>query len=151
MSRTLGRIRSHRQHLLKNLGRSLVRSERLTTTLPKAKELQRLVERWVSLAKRVQESSAASQLAGRRRLIAQVIELDVVRKLVDDLAVRVKTRTGGYTRILHLGHRLGDAAPVAQIEFVDRPAVKAATRAKSARTAQATPVAPTATRVKKAA
>lgn len=122
MTRKFGRTKAHREHLLTNMGRLLVRAEKLETTLPKAKEVRSIVERWITMAKRVASAEGMASLAERRRLIAIVGHDDTVTKLVDDLAKRAVTRPGGYTRILKTGHRVGDAAPKAMVLFVDRAA-----------------------------
>jgi large subunit ribosomal protein L17 len=98
--RKLGRVTEHRIALLRNQAGALLRHERIETTLPKAKELRPFVERLITIAKR------------------GIVNEDVVAKLFDQLALRFMERPGGYTRILKLGHRRGDAAEVAQIELV---------------------------------
>lgn len=107
----LGRHTSHRKAMLRNMVTSLIELERISTTLPKAKELRRLADRMVTLAKQ-------GSLHARRRAAAVVRSRQAVRKLFDDLGPRFKDRNGGYTRILKLGHRLGDGAPMAFIEYM---------------------------------
>lgn len=127
MSRKLGRKIGHRRALLKNLGISLVMHERITTTLPKAKELRPLIERWITIAKKPE----ASSLQAQRLLLSRVGDKDAVKKLTRDLAGRTKSRVGGYTRILKLGNRVGDASPIAIIELVDKKAVVKVKEAKT--------------------
>jgi large subunit ribosomal protein L17 len=106
--------------MLRNMAASLLRHETIRTTLPKAKELRRVVEPLITLAKTDTES--------RRRLaFARLRDVLVVTKLFDDLGIRFKARAGGYTRILHLMRRPGDAAPMALMQLVDVPAGTAAT------------------------
>ena len=101
--------------MLRNMAASLLRHETIRTTLPKAKELRRVVEPLITLAKTDTES--------RRRLaFARLRDVVVVTKLFDDLGIRFKARAGGYTRILHLMRRPGDAAPMALMQLVDGPA-----------------------------
>ena len=121
MTRKFGRTKAHREHMLTNMSRLLVNAEKLETTLPKAKEVRAIVERWVTLAKQVVAGTGSAALASRRRLYASVGNDDVARKLVDDLAKRTAKRPGGYTRILKTGFRVGDAAPKAKLMFVDVP------------------------------
>lgn len=101
-----------RTALLKGLVCSLVEHERIKTTLPKAKELRRHVERAITIGRK-------GDLAATRLLLARYPNKETVFKIVNDLSVRFKTRPGGYTRILKLGNRAGDNAPMAFIEFVD--------------------------------
>lgn len=132
MTRTLGRSADHRTHLMRNLGRSLVLTERVTTTLPKAKSLRPLVEVWITKAKKAAMARDAERLARHRELLQIVHHTDVVRKLIDDLALRTKDRAGGYTRIRKLGTRVGDAAPMARIELVDQPLPAPSSKAEKA-------------------
>jgi large subunit ribosomal protein L17 len=118
--RQLSRNSPHRHAMLRNMAASLLRHETIRTTLPKAKELRRVVEPLITLAKTDTES--------RRRLaFARLRDVLVVTKLFDDLGIRFKARAGGYTRILHLMRRPGDAAPMALMQLVDGPAGIAAT------------------------
>lgn len=133
MSRKLGRKIGHRRALLKNLGISLVMHERITTTLPKAKELRPLIERWITIAKKPE----ASSLQAQRLLLSRVGDKAAVKKLTSDLAGRAKSRVGGYTRILKLGARVGDASPIAIIELVDKKAVVEVKDAKAKKTTKA--------------
>ena len=116
--RKLNRTSAHRTAMLANMAASLIKHEQITTTLPKAKELRPFVERLVTLAKR-------GDLHARRLAISRVRDKDQVSKLFATLGPRYKARNGGYIRVLHAGHRYGDNAPLAVIEFVDRdPAEK---------------------------
>jgi large subunit ribosomal protein L17 len=118
--RKLGRISEHRTALLRNQAEALLAHERIETTVPKAKELRPFVERLITIAKRgVRAADPKGQsLSARRLVMRDVLNEDVVTKLFDDLAPRFMERPGGYTRILRLGHRRGDAAEVAQIELI---------------------------------
>ena len=111
--RKLGRPSAHRKAMMSNLATSLFDSERITTTLPKAKELRSFAERLITRAKK--DSLHA------RRLVARVVHDKVVlKKLFDQLSPRYADRPGGYTRIYKLGYRKGDSAEMAVIELVDR-------------------------------
>src|ERR1700735_2811148 len=118
--RQLSRNAPHRQAMLRNMAASLLRHETIRTTLPKAKELRRVVEPLITLAKTDTESR-------RRPGVSRVRGVVVVTKLFDDLGIRFKARAGGYTRILHLMRRPGDAAPMALMQLVDGPAGVAVT------------------------
>jgi large subunit ribosomal protein L17 len=118
--RQLSRNSPHRHAMLRNMAASLLRHEAIRTTLPKAKELRRVVEPLITLAKTDTE-------AHRRLALARLRDVLVVSKLFDDLGRRFKARPGGYTRILHLMRRPGDAAPMALMQLVDGPAALAAT------------------------
>jgi len=110
----LNRTSSHRQAMFRNMAGSLFRHELIKTTLPKAKELRRVAEPLITLAKEDNTS--------RRRLaFARLRDKEVVTKLFDELGPRYKERPGGYLRILKCGYRVGDAAPMAYVELVDRP------------------------------
>lgn len=113
--RQLSRNAPHRHAMLRNMAASLLRHETIRTTLPKAKELRRVVEPLITLAKTDTE-------ARRRLAFARLRDVVVVTKLFDDLGIRFKARAGGYTRILHLMRRPGDAAPMALMQLVDGPA-----------------------------
>ena len=113
-SRRFSRTSSHRRAMFRNLVSSLVEHEVIKTTLPKAKELRRIVERFITLAK---EDSVAK----RRLAFARIRSKDAVKKLFDVLGPRYLERPGGYTRIMKAGFRFNDAAPIAYIELVDRP------------------------------
>ena len=108
--RKLGRDSGHRMSLLRNQATDLFRYERIRTTEPKAKELRALAEKLITLAKR-------GDLHARRQVIAHLYDVRIANKLVDELAPRFADRPGGYLRLLHLGPRRGDSAPMAQIEL----------------------------------
>ena len=109
--RKLGRTSGHRRALLRNLSTSLFRHERITTTLPKAKELRPFAERLITLARR-------DELHARRQVLRHVSDKEVVKKLFDTLGPRFASRPGGYTRTLKLGPRLGDGAELAIVELI---------------------------------
>ncbi|MCX7252548.1 50S ribosomal protein L17 [Malikia spinosa] len=111
--RKLNRTSAHRQAMLRNMMNSLLTHEAIKTTVPKAKELRRVVERMITLAK-------VDSVANRRLAFDRLRDRDVVTKLFNDLGPRSATRPGGYTRILKMGFRVGDNAPMALIELVDR-------------------------------
>jgi large subunit ribosomal protein L17 len=111
----LGRLTGHRWALMRNLLTALFRHERISTTETKAKAVQPLAERMITLAK--QES-----LHARRQVLSMVPDTEVVRRLFDTIAARLSDRQGGYTRILKNGVRPGDAAPMVFLELVDRVA-----------------------------
>ena len=108
----LGRSTSHRIAMMRNMVTSLIEHERIQTTVVKAKQLRRLADQMVTLGKE-------GTLHARRRAAAVVRKKSAVSKLFADLAGRFKERKGGYTRILKLGFRAGDGAPMAFIEYVD--------------------------------
>ena len=112
--RKLGRTSSHRQAMFRNMAVSLFRHEQIRTTLPKAKELRRVAEPLITMAKN-------PTMARRRLAFARLRDKDIVGKLFDELAPRYKTRPGGYTRILKCGFRRGDNAPMAYVQLVDQP------------------------------
>ena len=112
--RKLNRTSSHRLAMLRNMSNSLLRHELIKTTLPKAKELRRVVEPLITLAKE-------PSLANRRLAFDRLRDRDMVVKLFGELGPRYKSRPGGYTRILKFGFRNGDNAPMAVMELVDRP------------------------------
>src|ERR687897_2783206 len=118
--RKLGRVTEHRLALLRNQATALLRHEKIETTMPKAKELRPFVERLITIAKRGIAAGDANgrALHARRLVLAELPDKDVVGKLFDTLAPRFAERPGGYTRILRLGFRRGDAAEIAQIELV---------------------------------
>ena len=116
--RKLNRTSEHRLAMLRNMMNSLLTHEVIKTTLPKAKELRRVVERMITLAK-------VPTVANRRLAFDRLRDRDVVVKLFDELGPRFKARPGGYTRILKMGFRVGDNAPMAYIELVDRAEEKA--------------------------
>jgi len=110
--RKLGRTTAHRKALLRNLATALLEHERIITTEPKAKELRRVADKLVTLGKR-------GNLHARRQALQTVRSNSVVQKLFNEIAPRFAERQGGYTRILRLGYRPGDAAAMAVIELVD--------------------------------
>ena len=112
--RKLNRNRTHVEAMFKNMSTSLVRHELIKTTVPKAKELRRVVEPLITLAK-------TDSLANRRLAFARLRDREVVTKLFNELGPRYKQRPGGYLRILKCGSRAGDSAPMAYVELVDRP------------------------------
>jgi large subunit ribosomal protein L17 len=112
--RKLNRTTSHRLAMLRNMCNSLIKHEAIKTTLPKAKELRSVVEPLITLGK-------TPTLANRRLAFNRTRDRDVVAKLFNDLGPRFAARPGGYTRILKMGFRVGDNAPMAFVELVDRP------------------------------
>ena len=112
--RKLNRTSSHRLAMLRNMTNSLLRHEAIKTTLPKAKELRRVVEPMITLGKR-------SSVANRRLAFNRLRDREIVVKLFSEIGPRYKARNGGYTRILKMGFRVGDNAPMAFMELVDRP------------------------------
>ncbi len=113
--RKLNRTASHRKAMFANMAVSLITHEQIVTTLPKAKEIRPIVEKLITLGKR-------GDLHARRQAIAQIKDVEAVKKLFDVLASRYAERNGGYTRIMKAGFRYGDNAALAVIEFVDRDA-----------------------------
>ncbi len=113
MGRRFSRDSGHRQAMLSNMAASLIRHEQIMTTLPKAKDLRRVVDKYITLAKR-------GDLNSRRIAASRLRDEDMVKKLFDVLADRYRDRNGGYTRVLKAGFRYGDSAPRAVIELVDR-------------------------------
>ena len=113
--RKLNRTSSHRLAMLRNMMNSLIEHEVIKTTVPKAKELRSVIEPMITLAKE-------ATLANRRLAFDRLRDRDSVAKLFNDLGPRFKTRPGGYTRILKMGFRVGDNAPMALVELLDRPA-----------------------------
>ncbi len=117
--RKLNRTSEHRLAMLRNMMNSLIEHEVIKTTVPKAKELRRVIEPMITLAK---EDTVANKRLAFNRLRSR----DSVTKLFADLGPRFAKRPGGYTRILKMGFRVGDNAPMALVELVDRPEVSAA-------------------------
>ncbi|MEW5248962.1 50S ribosomal protein L17 [Microbulbifer sp. 2201CG32-9] len=111
--RKFSRTSAHRKAMFKNMTASLVEHELIKTTLPKAKELRRVAEPLITLAK-------SDSVANRRLAFARIRDKDAVRKLFDELGPRYEARPGGYIRILKCGFRAGDKAPMAYVELVDR-------------------------------
>ena len=125
--RKLNRTAEHRKAMFANMCAALIKHEQIITTLPKAKELRPIVEKLITLGKR-------GDLHARRQAVAQMRDVDMVKKLFEVVGPRYKDRNGGYCRVLKAGFRYGDMAPMAIIEFVDRdPSAKGA--ADHARTA----------------
>ena len=117
--RRLGRTTEHRLAMLRNQASALLRHEHLVTTVPRAKELRPFVERLITLAKRgVADGESAKTLHARRLVMQDLQDREVVRKLFATIAPRFSSRPGGYTRLLRLGFRRGDAADLAQVELV---------------------------------
>ena len=118
--RKLGRVTEHRLALLRNQAIALLRHERIETTMPKAKELRPFVERLITVAVRgvAAGDAGAKTLHARRMVLADLPDKAVVGKLFETIAPRFADRPGGYTRILRVGFRRGDAAEIAQIELV---------------------------------
>jgi large subunit ribosomal protein L17 len=113
LGRRFSRDSSHRQAMFSNMAASLIRHEQIVTTLAKAKDLKRVIDKYITLAKR-------GDLNSRRLAAARLGDEDMVKKLFDTLAPRYKDRAGGYSRVLKAGFRYGDSAPRAVIELVDR-------------------------------
>jgi large subunit ribosomal protein L17 len=111
--RRFNRSAEHRKAMFMNMSQALIKHEQIVTTLPKAKDLRPVVEKLITLGKR-------GDLHARRQAIAQIRDVQLVKKLFDVLGPRYKERNGGYTRVLKAGFRFGDNAPMAVIEFVDR-------------------------------
>ena len=114
--RKLNRTSSHRLAMLRNMSNSLLQHEVIKTTLPKAKELRRVVEPLITLGKK-------DNLANRRLAFDRLRDREMVTKLFTELGPRYATRPGGYLRILKFGFRVGDNAPMALVELLDRPEV----------------------------
>lgn len=112
--RKLNRTSSHRQAMFRNMASALLRHEVIKTTLPKAKELRRVVEPLITLGKK-------PSVANRRLAFNRLRDREMVVKLFDELGPRYATRNGGYLRILKFGFRQGDNAPMALVELMDRP------------------------------
>lgn len=112
--RKLNRTSSHRQAMLRNMANSLLRHEVIKTTVPKAKELRKVVEPLITLGKK-------PSLANRRLAFDRLRDREIVVKIFDELGPRFSARNGGYLRILKCGFRDGDNAPMAFVELVDRP------------------------------
>ena len=123
--RKLNRTSSHRQAMFRNMAVSLLKHEAIKTTLPKAKELRRVVEPLITLGKK-------PSLANRRLAFDRTRDRDIVGKLFNVLGPRYATRNGGYLRILKMGFRVGDNAPMAYVELLDRPAEEMVTEAPAA-------------------
>ncbi len=112
-NKKLNRTSSHRKAMFMNLSNALIKHEQITTTLPKAKELKRFIEKIITLGKN-------GDLLSRRKAMSILQDKKMTKKTFENLAERYKDRNGGYTRIIKLGNRFGDNAPTAVIELVDR-------------------------------
>ncbi len=113
LGRRFSRDSSHRQAMFSNMAASLIKHEQIVTTLHKAKDLRRIIDKYVTLAKR-------GDLNSRRLAASRMGDEAMVKKLFEVIAPRYKDRSGGYTRVMKAGYRYGDSAAVAVIEFVDR-------------------------------
>jgi large subunit ribosomal protein L17 len=113
LGRRFNRDSAHRQAMFSNMAAALIKHEQIVTTLPKAKDLKRVIDKYITLAKR-------GDLNSRRLAAARLRDEDMVKKLFDVLGPRYKSRTGGYARVMKAGFRYGDSAPRAVIELVDR-------------------------------
>jgi large subunit ribosomal protein L17 len=113
LGRRFSRDSSHRQAMFSNMAAALIRHEQIVTTLAKAKDLKRVIDKYITLAKR-------GDLNSRRLAASRLRDEDMAKKLFDILAPRYKNRAGGYSRVLKAGFRYGDSAPRAVIELVDR-------------------------------
>jgi large subunit ribosomal protein L17 len=123
--RKLNRTSSHRLAMLRNMTVSLLRHEAIKTTLPKAKELRRVVEPILTLGK-------TDNLSNKRLAFSRLRDREIVMKLFSDLGPRYANRNGGYVRILKMGFRQGDNAPMAFVELVDRPEISDASEVPTA-------------------
>ena len=112
-NKKLNKNSSHRKSMFMNMSNALIKHEQITTTLPKAKELKRFIDKIISLGKK-------GDLSSRRKAISILQDKKMTQKTFDVLADRYKDRNGGYSRIIKLGNRFGDNAPTAVIELVDR-------------------------------
>ena len=113
LGRRFSRDSSHRQAMFSNMAAALIRHEQIVTTLAKAKDLKRVIDKYITLAKR-------GDLNSRRLAASRLRDEDMAKKLFDTLAPRYKDRAGGYSRVVKAGFRYGDSAPRAVIELVDR-------------------------------
>ena len=112
-NRKLNRTHEHRKAMFSNMACSLIEHEQITTTLPKAKELKKIIDKYITLGKK-------GSLHSRRLAISKLKQNSAVNKLFEILAPRYKDRSGGYSRVLRAGFRYGDTAPLAVIELIDR-------------------------------
>ncbi len=141
--RKFNRNSSHREAMFRNMAVSLLRHEQVATTLPKAKELRRVAEPLITLAK-------TATLANRRLAFSRLRDREMVGKLFDDLGVRFKDRPGGYLRILKTGFRRGDSAPMALVQLTDQRAAETAVTQPAADVVTATEAEPKESRAKSA-
>ena len=117
--RKLGRVTEHRIAMLRNQAHALLQHGHIETTVPKAKELRPYVERLITIAKRaVVDGSAAKALTARREILRDIPDRDIVAKLFTEIAPKYASRPGGYTRLLRVGYRQGDAAGIALVELL---------------------------------
>lgn len=114
IGRHLSRTTSHRMAMFRNMSASLVKHELIRTTLPKAKELRRVIEPFITVSKE-------DSIANRRLLFSRIRDKEAIHKLFTVLGPRYKARAGGYLRIIKCGYRKGDSAPMAIVELVERP------------------------------
>jgi large subunit ribosomal protein L17 len=141
--RKFNRNSSHREAMFRNMAVSLLRHEQVATTLPKAKELRRVAEPLITLAK-------TATLANRRLAFSRLRDREMVGKLFDDLGVRFKDRPGGYLRILKTGFRRGDSAPMALVQMTEQRAAETAVTQPAADVVTATEAEPKESRAKSA-
>ena len=141
--RKLGRVTEHRLAMLRNQAVALIQHERIATTVPRAKELRPFVERLISVAKRslTAPEGSSHHVTARRMAGRDIADRAVLQKLFDTVAPRYVERSGGYTRILRLGHRRGDNAEVAEIELIGSE-YHPDKAAKAGKAGEATPEAP---------
>ncbi len=139
-NRKLGRVTEHRIAMLRNQAEALLQHGHIQTTVPKAKELRPFVERIITIAKRgIADGTALRALNARREVLRDIPNKDVVAKLFTDIAPRYASRPGGYTRLLRVGFRQGDAADVAQVELLGFEYDPKAKAAKDEKKAEAKP------------
>ena len=139
-NRKLGRVTEHRIAMLRNQAEALLEHGHIQTTVPKAKELRPFVERIITIAKRgIADGTALKALNARREVLRDIPNKDVVAKLFTDIAPRYASRPGGYTRLLRVGYRQGDAAEVAQVELLGFEFDPKAKAAKDQKKAEAKP------------
>ncbi len=139
-NRKLGRVTEHRIAMLRNQAEALLKHGHIQTTVPKAKELRPFVERIITVAKRgIADGTALKALNARREVLRDIPNKDVVAKLFTDIAPRYASRPGGYTRLLRVGYRQGDAAEVAQVELLGFEFDPKAKAAKDEKKAEAKP------------
>jgi large subunit ribosomal protein L17 len=133
-------VTEHRISMLRNQAQALLRHGHIETTVPKAKELRPFVERLITIAKRgIADGSAGRALTARREVLRDITNKDVVAKLFTDIAPKYASRPGGYTRLLRIGYRQGDAAELAQVELLGYEFDPKAKAAKDQKKAEAKP------------
>jgi large subunit ribosomal protein L17 len=139
-NRKLGRVTEHRIAMLRNQAHALLQHGHIETTVPKAKELRPFVERLITIAKRgIADGNALKALNARREVLRDIPNKDIVAKLFTDIAPRYASRPGGYTRLLRVGYRQGDAAEIAQVELLGFEFDPKAKAAKDEKKAEAKP------------